>query len=142
MAAKQSGPVFRVRRVYDPPEPADGLRVLVDRLWPRGITKERAAVDEWLKELTPSGELRAAFHHDLVDFDTFAQRYLAELAAPEAEAAVRRLLELADRSTVTLVTAVKVPEHSHVPVLVGHARARAQALRGVAAPEPVPEPDR
>ncbi|MEO3973834.1 DUF488 family protein [Streptomyces sp. CAU 1734] len=120
----RSGPEFRVRRVYDSPEPADGRRVLVDRLWPRGLSKERAAVDEWLKDATPSGDLRTAYHAGRLDFAAFRARYEEELAAPEAAAAVDRLLVLARDSAVTLVTAVKDPEHSHVPVLVGHLRRR------------------
>lgn len=116
----QAEPAFRVRRVYDPPEPADGLRVLVDRLWPRGLSKERAAVEEWLKDVTPSNDLRAAYHGEKVDFGTFRARYRAELAEPGPAAAVSHLLDLARTSTVTLVTAVKDPEHSHVPVLVEH----------------------
>ncbi|MEU5403555.1 DUF488 family protein [Streptomyces sp. NPDC005963] len=115
-----SAPEFRVRRVYDPPEPADGQRILVDRLWPRGLSKERAAVDAWLKDLTPSGDLRSAYHAGQLDFATFRARYQEELAEPEAVAAVERLLGLARTFTVTLVTAVKEPEHSHVPVLVDH----------------------
>ena len=109
---------FTVRRAYDPPSPADGVRVLVDRLWPRGLAKERAAVDIWLKEVTPSAELRRSYHRDELDFATFAERYRAELAGPAAEDGMRRLLDLARGSTVTLLTAVKDPEQGHVPVLV------------------------
>lgn len=114
----QSRPEFRVRRVYDPPEDDDGLRVLVDRLWPRGITRERAAVDEWLKDLTPSHELRGAYHRGQIDHAVFAARYRTELGGAEAEAAVRRLQDLVRSSAVTLVTAVTEIDNSHVPVLV------------------------
>lgn len=113
---------FRVRRVYDPPEADDGVRVLVDRLWPRGVSKERAAVDEWCKELTPSNELRTWYHGHPDRFDDFAERYRAELAGPASDPAARRLRELrelARGSRVTLLTAVKDPDHSHVPVLLG-----------------------
>ncbi|MYS19484.1 Uncharacterized conserved protein YeaO, DUF488 family [Streptomyces sp. DvalAA-14] len=115
---------FRVRRVYDPPEPDDGVRVLVDRLWPRGLAKARAQVDEWPKELTPSGELRAWLHADPERYDEFEQRYRAELAAagPDADATLRRLRERARQGRVTLLTAVKEPEHSHVPVLLDRLR--------------------
>ncbi|MFI6684750.1 DUF488 domain-containing protein [Streptomyces sp. NPDC050485] len=109
---------IRVRRVYDPPAKADGVRVLVDRLWPRGLSKERAAVDEWPKELTPSTELRTWYHEDTARFSAFQERYEAELAGPEQTGAVDRLLELARYRTVTLVTAVKDVDHSHVPTLV------------------------
>jgi uncharacterized protein YeaO (DUF488 family) len=118
----QSPPEFPVRRVYDPPEPGDGVRVLVDRLWPRGVSKERAAVDEWAKDLTPSGGLRTAYHHGEIDTAVFRARYRAELGEPAAQAAVRHVLDLARGSTVTLVTAVKDPGHSHLPVLVEYLR--------------------
>ncbi len=74
----------RVRRVYDPPEQEDGVRVLVDRLWPRGLSKDAARVDEWPKELTPSTELRRWYHAGEGSYDEFAVRYEAELAEPEA----------------------------------------------------------
>ncbi|MFD7163543.1 DUF488 domain-containing protein [Streptomyces violascens] len=109
---------MRVRRVYDPPEDGDGVRVLVDRLWPRGLSKERAAVDEWPKELTPSTELRRWYHEDRTRYAEFQERYEAELAEPEPAQALDRLLGLAKSDTVTLVTAVKDIDHSHVPTLV------------------------
>jgi uncharacterized protein YeaO (DUF488 family) len=111
---------FRVRRVYDPPESGDGARVLVDRLWPRGLAKGQAAVDEWPKVLTPTGELRTWYHANPEQYDEFARRYREELAAPDHQDAARRLRELAGRSTVTLLTAVKDPGHGHVPVLLSH----------------------
>ncbi|MCX5205124.1 DUF488 family protein [Streptomyces sp. NBC_00237] len=112
------GSGWQVRRVYDPPEPGDGRRVLVDRLWPRGVSKERAAVDEWLKDATPSNGLRSALHAGELDFAEFRDRYRAELAEPGPAQAVERLLEMARAGTVTLVTAVQDPGRSHVPVLV------------------------
>ena len=111
---------FRVRRVYDPPEPADGVRVLVDRLWPRGVSKEHAAVDEWSKELTPSARLRTWYHANPEQYDLFVDRYRAELAAPAAESAALHLRGLAAQGPVTLLTAVKDPAHGHVPVLLTH----------------------
>ena len=110
--------MMRVRRVYDPPEDGDGVRVLVDRLWPRGLSKERAAVDEWPKELTPSTELRRWYHEDRARYAEFQKRYEAELAGPEQSEALDRLLHLAKNGTLTLVTAVKDIDHSHVPTLV------------------------
>ena len=77
--------MIQCKRVYDPQESSDGYRVLVDRLWPRGIKKEALACDEWCKELTPSAELRKAFHGEVVDFATFREQYLAELAQHEQE---------------------------------------------------------
>jgi uncharacterized protein YeaO (DUF488 family) len=121
-AGPAAGPGFRVRRVYDPPESADGVRVLVDRLWPRGVSKENAAVDEWPKDLTPSGELRTWYHAHPDRYAEFERRYRDELAAPDRESAVRRLRESAGKNTVTLLTAVKDPAHGHVPVLLAHLR--------------------
>ncbi|WP_406359867.1 DUF488 family protein [Streptomyces sp. NBC_01544] len=113
----------RVRRVYDPQEDGDGTRVLVDRLWPRGVAKERARIDRWLKDLTPSNELRSWYHEDrtATRYDDFVDRYRAELADPVHTAAVDELVELVRAGgAVTLVTAVKDVPHSHVPVLVDH----------------------
>ncbi|MFG2719073.1 DUF488 domain-containing protein [Streptomyces sp. NPDC048416] len=108
----------RVRRVYDPPEKADGVRVLVDRLWPRGLSKEHAAVDEWLKDLTPSTELRRWYHEDRTRFEEFQERYEAELAGPEPSRALDRLRDLVKEHTLTLVTAAKDVDHSHLPTLL------------------------
>ncbi|WLQ35755.1 DUF488 family protein [Streptomyces castrisilvae] len=113
----------RVRRVYDPAEDGDGTRVLVDRLWPRGVSKERAAIDRWLKDLTPSDELRSWYHEDRsgTRYDAFVDRYRAELADPVHTAAVDELVGLVrEGGPVTLVTAVKDVPHSHVPVLADH----------------------
>ncbi|WP_327369332.1 DUF488 domain-containing protein [Streptomyces sp. NBC_01217] len=113
----------RVRRVYDPQEDGDGTRVLVDRLWPRGVAKDRARIDKWLKDVTPSNELRAWYHEDRggTRYDDFVDRYRAELADPVHTAAVGELVELVRAGgPVTLVTAVKDVPHSHVPVLVDH----------------------
>ncbi|MFD6421902.1 DUF488 domain-containing protein [Streptomyces sp. NPDC060198] len=121
----------RVRRVYDPPEPrADGVRVLVDRLWPRGVSKERAAVDRWLKDVTPSNELRGWYHQDRsgARYDAFVDRYRAELDDSAHAESVALLLGLLEGDEpVTLVTSVKDIGASHVPVLVEyleHASAR------------------
>ncbi|MGW7435829.1 DUF488 domain-containing protein [Streptomyces sp. NPDC054849] len=117
MAAK---PVIRVRRVYDPAEPAaDGVRVLVDRLWPRGLAKAAAGVDEWPKAVTPSTELRKWFH-DGGSVEEFRERYEAELAEPGAVAELERLRRLAAAGPVTLLTAVKDPASSHAAVLAEH----------------------
>ncbi|GAA2748357.1 DUF488 domain-containing protein [Kitasatospora cinereorecta] len=108
---------IRVRRVYDPPEDGDGVRVLVDRLWPRGLRKEDAAIDEWPKALTPSTELRRWYHGPHAAHEEFVRRYEAELAAPEAAREADRLRALARSRRLTLLTAVKDPEHSHAAVL-------------------------
>ncbi|MEU9062026.1 DUF488 family protein [Streptomyces sp. NPDC048430] len=117
-----SGSGIRVRRVYDPPEDEDGTRVLVDRLWPRGISKEHAAVDLWAKDVTPSKELRTWYHEDRdTRYDEFVDRYRTELGGPAHTEAVEQLLALLRRGgAVTLVTAVKDVPVSHVPVLVEH----------------------
>ncbi|MFF9215338.1 DUF488 domain-containing protein [Streptomyces viridosporus] len=107
----------RVRRVHEPPEPDDGVRVLVDRLWPRGLTKEAARVDEWPKGLTPSTELRRWYHAGEGTYEEFRGRYEAELAAPEAAGLLDRVRELAGKGPVTLLTASRTPERSHAQVL-------------------------
>ncbi|MFF7280845.1 DUF488 domain-containing protein [Streptomyces griseorubiginosus] len=108
----------RIRRVYESPEPEDGVRVLVDRLWPRGLSKNAARVDEWPKALTPSTELRRWYHAGEGSYEEFAERYEAELAAPEAAELLERVRELTRKGDVTLLTASKTPEQSHATVLV------------------------
>jgi uncharacterized protein YeaO (DUF488 family) len=109
----------RLRRIYEPPEPDDGLRVLVDRLWPRGVSKDEARVDEWPKGLTPSTELRRWYHAGGGTFEEFQSHYEAELAAPEAAELLDGLRESARKGPVTLLTASKHPEQSHASVLAG-----------------------
>ncbi|MFC7816577.1 DUF488 domain-containing protein [Streptomyces sp. NPDC057367] len=108
----------RVRRVYDPPQPDDGVRVLVDRLWPRGVAKNEAHVDEWPKGLTPSTELRRWYHAGEGSYEEFAERYEAELAAPEASELLDHVRELAGEGDVTLLTASRSPAESHASVLL------------------------
>ncbi len=107
----------RVRRVYDPAEPEDGVRVLVDRLWPRGLAKDAARVDRWPKAVTPSAELRRWYHADERSYEEFAERYEAELAADEAAEALDGVRELVREGEVTLLTASKTPDRSHAAVL-------------------------
>jgi uncharacterized protein YeaO (DUF488 family) len=106
-----------VRRVYDDPSPADGTRVLVDRLWPRGVSKARARLDEWCKEIAPSTELRKWYHHDPVRFEEFTRRYREELTEAAHAAAIKHLLELAKRGTLTLLTATTDVDRSEAAVL-------------------------
>ncbi|WP_405825471.1 DUF488 family protein [Streptomyces sp. NBC_01390] len=111
----------RVRRVHEPPEQEDGVRVLVDRLWPRGLSKDAAHIDEWPKALTPSTELRRWYHAQedaAATYDEFRRRYEAELAAPEAADSLDALRAMAGRGPVTLVTATRSPARSHASVLV------------------------
>ncbi|MYW04897.1 DUF488 family protein [Streptomyces sp. SID3343] len=117
-------PTITVRRVYDPEDPAepDGLRVLVDRLWPRGITKADAHLDDWPKVLTPSTALRREWHAGNLADEVFRRRYRDELDAEEARAARADLLARAGDGRLTLLTAVRDPAHSHVPVLTDFLR--------------------
>ncbi|MCV7282219.1 DUF488 family protein [Mycolicibacterium flavescens] len=107
----------RVRRIYDEPRPDDGARVLVNRLWPRGISKESAHLDEWCKDVAPSTELRKWYRHDPARFDEFAHRYRDELQQPAAAAAFAHLKELAADRGLTLLTATKDPDISEAAVL-------------------------
>ncbi|MFW6692791.1 DUF488 domain-containing protein [Streptomyces sp. MAR4 CNX-425] len=115
MATKHAPP--RIRRIYDAPDPDDGTRVLVDRIWPRGMAKDRAHLDEWLKAVAPSDELRHWLHADLDRYPDFARRYRAELAEGERAEALAHLRELYDKGPLTLLTSTKEVERSHVPVL-------------------------
>lgn len=108
---------IQVRRAYDPPRPDDGQRVLVDRLWPRGLSKERAQLDEWCKQVAPSTELRRWYGHDPEAYREFERRYRAELEQPERAAALEHLRELAARGTLTLITAAKRDDISEAAVL-------------------------
>jgi len=108
---------IRIRRAYDEPEPDDGARVLVDRLWPRGVSKQAAQLREWAKDVAPSDELRRWYGHDPAKFDEFRRRYLAELDQPEERAAVDQLRGLAASGPVTLITATKDVQISQAAVL-------------------------
>ena len=114
-----SDEAIRVRRAYEPPSRGDGSRVLVDRIWPRGLSKDRAKIDEWCKQVAPSTELRKWFAHDPDRFDEFTRRYRAELEQPEPSRALDHLRALARKGTVTLLTATKQPEMSQAAVLAG-----------------------
>jgi uncharacterized protein YeaO (DUF488 family) len=108
---------LQMKRVYEEPQESDGTRVLVDRLWPRGLTKERAHVDLWLKEIAPSNELRRWFGHDPAKFEEFRQRYKAELKSDSGHAALAKLREMAKQKQVTLVFAAHDSEHCNAVVL-------------------------
>ena len=110
---------IRLKRVYEVPSPDDGVRVLVDRLWPRGMKKERAKLDVWAKEITPSPELRKLYHTGGIPFEGFAADYLDELeASDEAKAFVEKLRGNLAEGDVTLVYATKNTEQNHVQVLM------------------------
>lgn len=113
--AEPANSPFEVKRIYDPPSNSDGLRILVDRLWPRGITREKARLDHWLAAIAPSNELRRAFGHDPKKWDWFCSSYLEELK-DEAELCAK-LLSFADEQKVTLLFAAKDEAHNNAVVL-------------------------
>ncbi len=110
---------IRVRRVYDHPSAEDGARVLVDRVWPRGLRRDAARLDEWAKEVAPSTELRTWYHHDPAKFDEFRRRYVAELEQRGPREALSRLRALAAGGPVTLLTATKDLDLSQAAILAG-----------------------
>lgn len=107
----------KVGRPYDERSPDDGLRVLVDRIWPRGLTKERADLDEWCKQIAPSTELRKWYAHDPERFFEFRRRYLIELEEPERAEALAHLRDRAEKQVLTLLTASKRVDISEASVL-------------------------
>ena len=109
--------MFRIKRVYEPAEASDGKRVLVDRLWPRGMSKERARVDEWLREVSPSPELRKWFEHDPAKWAEFKRRYAAELEGKGE--VLGRLRAEAAKGTVTLLYGARDEEHNQAVALLG-----------------------
>jgi uncharacterized protein YeaO (DUF488 family) len=118
-------PEVRVRRIYENARPDDGARVLVDRLWPRGVSKDRAGLEEWCQEIAPSTGLRTWYDHVPERFEEFARRYRSELEEPERATLLDRLSKLARHQTVTLLTATKEADISAAAVL-------ADVIRGVA----------
>jgi len=107
-----------IKRVYEPASRADGVRILMDRLWPRGLTKAAAAIDEWLKDLAPSDELRHWYHARPGLWETFRKKYLKELAHPGCEEGLRRLYELSQKKKrLTLLYASKRQTQNNASVL-------------------------
>ena len=120
---------FRTKRVYLPPAPQDGYRVLVDRLWPRGLKTETAAVDLWLKEIAPSPELRRWFDHDPERWTAFQARYAEELRDPVRVAALESLAEAGrDGQVVTLLFGAREERFNHAVMLCGLLRESARRL--------------
>jgi len=109
-----------IKRAYDPPARGDGVRILVDRLWPRGLRKDDAHFDQWRKDLSPSTSLRQFYGHRPERFDEFTKRYRAELRNKQAAAAVSEVIDLARRRPVTLLTASRDASHSEAAVLAKH----------------------
>ena len=107
------------KRVYEPSEDRDGERVLVDRVWPRGIRKEQARIDRWIRELAPSTALRKWFDHDPEKWEAFRQRYRAELQSGEGEALLRELADHVRTGNVTLVYAARESRYNNAEALKG-----------------------
>ncbi len=126
---------LHLKRVYEPPAEDDGLRVLVDRLWPRGISKHDAALDEWLKDVAPSTELRRWYGHEPARFAEFRRRYREELEQPPASDAARHLRNLGE-PRVVLLTATRDIERSGALVLCDHLAAMAPPSRSGSSPQP------
>ncbi len=108
---------LRVKRVYEEPEEVDGERILVDRIWPRGLSKERARLSDWRKELAPSNDLRKWFGHDPERWEEFKERYRAELEEAGNVEEVREISDMAEEGNVTLVFGTKDTEHSNARAL-------------------------
>ena len=106
-----------LKRVYDEPDPSGGTRVLVDRLWPRGLSKERAQVNVWMKEFAPSNELRKWFGHDPEKFAEFRRRYETELASESGQEALAKLRDMARREPITMVFGAHDMEHNNAVIL-------------------------
>lgn len=111
---------LRVKRIYEDPEPADGARILVDRLWPRGVSKKAAALDRWMKEIAPSHELRKEFGHDPDRWEEFVQAYAEELE--EMPELVAELRDLAAGETVTLLYSARDTRHNQAVALADYLR--------------------
>jgi uncharacterized protein YeaO (DUF488 family) len=126
--------MIRLKRAYDPPEPDDGARFLVDRLWPWGISKEALRLDGWLKDVAPSDALRRWFGHEPAKWEEFRRRYLAELdSEPESW---RPLLQAARRGNVTLLYSARNTEHNNAVALKSYLEGKEQEQYRTPAPTP------
>jgi len=108
---------FKIKRIYDEPEDADGIRVLVDRLWPRGLSKQQARIDDWMKDIAPSSQLRKWYGHDISRWDEFKRRYFAELSGQEEQ--LHKLRKLMDGNLVTLLYSARSEGHNNAVALAG-----------------------
>ena len=106
-----------IRRVYDPPKKGEGFRVLIDRLWPRGVRKDDLEYDLWEKEIAPTPELRKWFGHSPDRWDGFREKYRKELEAPQTRQRLREILEAAGKRNITLLYGARDPEHNHALIL-------------------------
>ncbi len=109
--------MLKIKRAYEKKETGDGKRILVDRLWPRGLTREEAGIDEWMKDLAPSDELRRWFAHDPGKWEEFQRRYTRELYAPDKARLLDRLVRMAKDGSVTILFAAKDAAHSNARVI-------------------------
>lgn len=120
---------IQIKRVYDPVQESDGIRLLVDRLWPRGVSKEKAHLDGWEKELAPSPQLRMWFGHKAENFEEFAVLYQAELDAnAKAQTAIRRLILQSKENMVTLLYGAKDLQINHATILKTYLESKAMSL--------------
>ena len=108
---------FSLKRVYEPPQPGDGTRILVDRLWPRGISRDKARIDVWLKDIAPSDDLRKRFHARPDQWDAFRAAYAAELQSPAPQAAIAELLDRLRAGPVTLLYAARDDQRNNAVAL-------------------------
>jgi uncharacterized protein YeaO (DUF488 family) len=115
MAARIPASRIRVKRIYDPPARADGRRLLVDRLWPRGVGKDAAALDDWVRDVAPSASLRAWFDHDPSRWDEFSRRYAEELR--DQRTLLQKIRRLAREAPVTLVYGARDEAHNNAVAL-------------------------
>jgi len=113
---------IQIRRAYDPPARSDGYRVLVDRVWPRGVSKDELDLDEWRKEIAPSTQLRKWFGHDPERWKEFQERYFAELEGKQDS--VQELVKRARHGRITLVYGARDPDHNQAVALTTYLRAR------------------
>ena len=107
--------MLKVKRIYDPPSPDDGKRILVDRLWPRGVRNEKAVLDEWMRDIAPSDELRKWFSHNVSKWQEFKKRYAEELT--DKSGLVKRLLDEIEANDITLLFAAKDVEYNNAVAL-------------------------
>ncbi len=109
--------MLKIKRAYEPRGPADGRRILIDRLWPRGLSKADAHIDIWLKELAPSSALRLWFKHDPQKWDKFREKYLEELSSPEKSRLIDDIAQHARHHDITLVYSARDTEYNDAIVL-------------------------
>ncbi len=117
--------VIRVKRIYEPPEPTDGYRLLVDRIWPRGVSRESASLDAWMREVAPSSELRRWFGHDTSRWQEFKRRYTVELGTRQD--LVAEIFSFACDRPVTLLYSARDPDHNQAVALADYLAAKSEA---------------